>query len=217
MSNPTRQWWRLVRFGFRLLYNELAWTYDLVSWGVSLGKWRAWQRAVLPRLESRPGARVLEIAHGTGNLQIDLAAAGFDAIGIDLSAQMGRIARRKLQRRGIAPRLVRASGMHLPFRAQTFEAAVSTFPTEFIIAPETLHEVRRVLVPGGRFVIIFNGILTLGNLPARALEWLYRATGQRGPWPGNPLKAFEKAGFDANLITQELPGSAVLMVVAIRQ
>ncbi len=217
MSDPTRLWWRLVRFGFRLLYNELAWTYDLVSWAVSLGRWRTWQRASLPRLESRPGARVLEIAYGTGNLQIDLAAAGFDAIGIDLSAHMGRIARRKLRRHGITPRLVRASGMRLPFRAQTFEAAVSTFPTEFIIAPETLHEVRRVLVPGGRFVIVFNGILTLGSLPAHALEWLYRVTGQRGPWPGNLLEAFEKAGFDANLITQELPGSAVLMVIAIRQ
>ncbi|MCZ7544410.1 MAG: hypothetical protein M5R40_13175 [Anaerolineae bacterium] len=40
-----RLWWALVRFGFRLLYNELAFTYDLVSRVVSLGQWRAWQRA----------------------------------------------------------------------------------------------------------------------------------------------------------------------------
>ncbi|MCB9446672.1 MAG: class I SAM-dependent methyltransferase, partial [Ardenticatenaceae bacterium] len=41
-------WKKLIRFGFRLLYNELAWTYDAVSWLVSLGDWRSWQQAALP-------------------------------------------------------------------------------------------------------------------------------------------------------------------------
>ena len=41
-------WVTLVRFGFRLLYYELAWTYDLVSWLVSLGEWVRWHRAGLP-------------------------------------------------------------------------------------------------------------------------------------------------------------------------
>ena len=58
----------LLRFGFRLLYNELAWTYDWVSRAVSLGQWRHWQRAVIPRLS---GQRALEIAFGTGDLVVD--------------------------------------------------------------------------------------------------------------------------------------------------
>ena len=32
-----KTWWSLIRFGFRLLYNEMAFTYDTVSWVVSLG------------------------------------------------------------------------------------------------------------------------------------------------------------------------------------
>ncbi len=35
-------WVGLIKFGFRLLYQEMAWTYDWVSWLVSLGEWRRW-------------------------------------------------------------------------------------------------------------------------------------------------------------------------------
>src|SRR4051794_24693742 len=100
-------YWRLVKFGFRLLYNEMAFTYDLVSKAVSLGEWRSWQRAAIKHLNAQPGACILEIAHGTGNLQIDLRAAGFDSIGCDLSRTMGEIARAKLLRHSISPKLVR--------------------------------------------------------------------------------------------------------------
>ena len=85
-----RAWWGLVGFGFRLLYNEMAFTYDLVSWIVSLGQWRAWQRAALDHIDAPPGARILELAHGTGNLQMDLRAAGYHTVALDLSRAMGR-------------------------------------------------------------------------------------------------------------------------------
>ena len=71
MSWPRRAWRSLLRFGFRLLYHELAWTYDLVSRVVSLGQWRTWQRTALEHLAARRGDPILELAHGTGDLQID--------------------------------------------------------------------------------------------------------------------------------------------------
>ena len=70
----SQAWWALVRFGFRLLYNELAFTYDTVSWVVSLGAWRCWVDAALAHLDGQ--SPVLELAHGPGNLHIDLALAG---------------------------------------------------------------------------------------------------------------------------------------------
>jgi ubiquinone/menaquinone biosynthesis C-methylase UbiE len=216
MKRPARVWWALIRFGFRLLYNELAWTYDLVSWTVSLGKWRQWQRAAIPHLQASPQSLILELAHGTGDLQIDLAAAGLCSVALDLSRSMGRIARRKLRRAGFPPRLVRASGLNLPFPAGCFDAIVSTFPTEFIIDSRALREIRRVLKPGGRFVVVINGLLTPDAPVERVLEWLYRITGQRGPWPGDPLVNLRAAGLDGQIITEEMPGSSVLMVVATR-
>lgn len=171
---------KLIRFGFRLLYNEFAFSYDTVSSVVSLGEWRCWVQASLKHLPTDTTQPVLELAHGTGNLQIDLFRAGYRAVGCDLSPAMGRIARRKLAGQGVPARLARARAQRLPFAAAAFGAVVSTFPTDFIVARETLDEVYRVLQPGGVFVIVPNAQLSGGGAAAQGIEALYRITGQRG-------------------------------------
>jgi SAM-dependent methyltransferase len=210
----TSLWWALVRFGFRLLYNELAFTYDTVSRIVSLGQWHDWQRVALRHLNAPPGAPVLELAHGTGKFLIDLRAAGYQTFSIDVSHAMGQIARRKLHRWGYRPRLVRARAQALPFPDGRFAAVVSTFPTEFILEPATLGEVQRALRPGGRLVVVFNGLLTSSSAATGALEFAYRITGQRGPWPVDVEQRIAAAGFSAQVISEPLEHSTVLLFVA---
>jgi len=209
-----KTWWKLVGFGFHLLYNEMAFTYDTVSRVVSLGQWRSWQRTALRHLHAPPGATILELAHGTGNFELDLHAAGYHTAALDLSRAMGRITRRKLSKQGIAPPLVRAEAQALPFPAASFPAIVSTFPTEFIVDPATLAEVYRVLQPGGRLIVVFNGVLTRGSVAKDALEFAYRITGQRGPWPLNVEERIQAVGLTPTLITEELKRSAVLLFLA---
>ncbi len=205
-------WWRLVRLGFRLLYNELAFTYDWVSWLVSLGEWRCWVRVPLQHLNKRQP--VLELAHGTGNLQADFAAAGYQPIGYDLSPAMGRIASRKLRRRGFPVRLARGRAQALPFASDAFAAVVSTFPTDFIVAPETVREVWRVLQPGGIFLIVPNARLRGGGWGERAIEWLYRVTGQCGEVaPNEPIAALF-APFAVEVLTERCSRSDVTLIVA---
>lgn len=212
-----RWWWGLIRFGFRLLYNEMAFTYDGVSKVVSLGAWRCWQRASLDYLPEPGQGLILELAHGTGDLQLDLHSAGYSAIGYDLSPYMGRIASRKLRRRGLKPRFARGQAQALPFADQTFRAVVSTFPTDFIVAPETLHEVYRVLEPGGCLVIVPNGVLTGGGTIRTVLEWLYRVTGQRSGQSGTEATSFfEGYGFTVEQFEVSCPHS-VAQVIRLRK
>lgn len=226
MSITKRLWQRTVRLGFRLLYNELAWTYDVVSWLVSLGEWRRWQLAALPFVA---GPRVLEIAHGPGHMLLALARDGHQTAGLDLSEAMGRLARRRLRRAGIPAQLARGEVQRLPFAPGSFHTVLTTFPTAFIAEPETMDGVYRVLRPGGRFVIVPEGHLTGNSLLHRFIDWLFVITGQREGafavdeqryWPEHSTLwgAFERAmagaGFQLDVHHISLRRSGVTVVVA---
>lgn len=202
---------RLLIVAFRLLYNELAWTYDLVSWSVSIGQWRSWQRAALPYLR---GQRILEIAHGTGNMLLDLAALGFEPVGLDLSPTMGRIARRKIRSQGLALPLVRGRVQALPFESNSFPSILSTFPTEFIASPSALAEFYRVLQPGGVMVIVPVALITGAAQLDRFADWLFRVTGQAGDWHTQLTDLYTAAGFSTRAERIRLPRSVVVVVIA---
>jgi ubiquinone/menaquinone biosynthesis C-methylase UbiE len=175
-----RIWWALLRLGFRLLYHQMAWSYDLVSWMVSLGQWRDWQRVTLRYAR---GPRVLDLAFGTGNLMLDWHAAGVAPVGLDLSPQMVGIAARKLRARRLPLALARGRAQALPFADLVFDSVVSTFPAEFILESATLEEAIRVLRPGGLFVVVVATCLTGNDLLSRFVEWIYAITGQRPALP----------------------------------
>ncbi|MCB9422727.1 MAG: class I SAM-dependent methyltransferase [Ardenticatenaceae bacterium] len=224
-------WKKLIRFGFRLLYNELAWTYDAVSWLVSLGDWRSWQQAALPFVL---GPDVLEIGHGPGHMLLALRQAGFRVVGLDLSPYMGRQAQKRLGGghalsgvEGDVP-LIRGDVLALPVKTAVFDTVLSTFPTDYIIDPTVLLNVNRVLRENGRFIIVPEGHLTGRSLLHRFIEWLYAITGQRaGPfvvdkadnWPDHPVwqkmvERFIAAGFHLEMEQIHLPRSAVTILTA---
>jgi ubiquinone/menaquinone biosynthesis C-methylase UbiE len=207
----------LVGRAFHALYHQAAWSYDAVAWAVSLGQWRAWGAAALPYLT---GPRVLELGHGPGHLLATLAEHGFEPVGLDLSPQMGRLARR----RSPAARLVRARGQAAPFVAGSFDGALATFPTAYITDPQTVSTIFRLLRPGGRLVIVPEARLG-GRGPLKALiDWLYALTGQRGPAGDDDARSREQwwtaalapAGFGVRVVQTAVGQSAVTIVLADR-
>jgi ubiquinone/menaquinone biosynthesis C-methylase UbiE len=162
---------RLLKFAFEQLYTNFAWAYDWVSRTFFLGQWRVWQRAILPFIE---GKRVLEVGMGTGDLQLDLLRAGYEAFGVDLSPQMLRQAISKSRRLGILFRACRASACALPFPDEWFDSVVSTFPSDYIAQPATLREIGRVLRPGGRLVVVPGGKLKPRDAQGKAFEGVAR-------------------------------------------
>jgi ubiquinone/menaquinone biosynthesis C-methylase UbiE len=209
---------RLLTFAFGLLYNQLAWTYDSVSWTVSMGQWRSWQRCALPFLR---GPDVLEVAHGTGDMLIDGSAAGFRLTGLDLSPAMTRRAQRKLRRQfqqpadGRAPPLLRGRVEALPFSENTFSSLLSTFPSEFIADAAALAEFFRILQPGGAVVCVPAAYITGKAINDRLAAWLFRITGQSSAaWTEPLLARFESAGFTTRLTWVHLARSRVAVIVA---
>jgi ubiquinone/menaquinone biosynthesis C-methylase UbiE len=211
----SKMWWSLVRFGFRLLYNEMAFTYDMVSWVVSLGQWRCWQRTSMQFLPDAESGLILELAHGTGNLQIDLQQTGYHTVAFDLSPYMGRIAKRKLVKNNLVHTFVQGSAFQLPFADQSFSAIVSTFPTDFIVQSETLNEVYRVLQNESKLIVVFNGVLTGGGIVQSFLEWLYRITGQRenDDHQDYTHKYFEGCGFGVEEVTLPCKNSIARLMI----
>jgi ubiquinone/menaquinone biosynthesis C-methylase UbiE len=207
-------WQRLLSSGFRALYHELAWTYDLVAWVVSLGQWQTWVQTALSHIA---GEQVLELGHGPGHLLIALAEQGFHPVGLDPSPQMTRIAHRRLRRAGLAESLVQSHAQTLPFPANTFDSVVATFPTPFIVEAETLREVTRVLRPGGRMVVVLGARLSGRDPVSRFIEWLYFITGQREAVKGDSWKTpFAAAGLHVRGMQVKMKRSQVFLLIADR-
>ena len=197
-----------MRLFFRLLYHQLAFTYDLVAASVSFNRWKEWVRSVVPFIE---GGRVLEIGHGPGHLQRILLSRQVVAVAIDESRQMGYLAKRNTD--GSA-RLTRGLAQQLPFPNQAFDTIVSTFPADYIHDALTLAEVKRCLRSGGRFII-----LPVAWQKNPFLDWLFRVTGESPSEAVELVKAkfkepLAKAGFETEVKTLDVKSSLLLIIFA---
>jgi ubiquinone/menaquinone biosynthesis C-methylase UbiE len=225
-----------LRLFFRLLYHPFAFTYDLVSWTVSFGRWKGWILEVLPFLA---GTRILEIGHGPGHLQRILLSRGLVAVGLDESPQMGRLAKRRIEEQFRSSKrtvsrsspipysayaqnnLTRGLAQQLPFANASFDTVVATFPAEYIFHPATLTEAHRVLTETGKFVILPGAVITGRGVYDQFMAWLFRFTGQTPPNLSEIIherskEPLAKAGFQLEVHELDVKSSIVFIMVAIK-
>ncbi len=156
------------------VYGRHAWAFEALTTVLTAGRFPAWRRSALPHL---PGDGVLDVACGTGALLRELSTDASRLVGIDLSPQMGRV----FQRRTPRAAFVCASASYLPFRSGSFRAVVTTFPTRFLLAPETAREIARVLVAdadarrAGRLVVVGVYMMSRHHVIRDALAAIYGA------------------------------------------
>jgi demethylmenaquinone methyltransferase/2-methoxy-6-polyprenyl-1,4-benzoquinol methylase len=105
-------------------------------------------------LDPLPGWRVLDLAAGTGDLAFESASRpSVRVTGVDLSIPMLRVGLRKREGRRVAFACGDAEG--LPFGDAAFDAVTIGFGIRNVARLEVgLREMRRVLKPGGRAVIL---------------------------------------------------------------
>lgn len=185
---------------------EAARTYDRISPVYDL-EWLFERRCVgtgLDALAPRPGEAILEIGVGTGRALRGIArrvGPGGRAFGLDISPGMLAVTRRRLGRARVEgwTALVRGDGARLPYRPGSFDAVFMSFVLELFDTPEipaVLGDVRRVLRPTGRVVLVAMSKEGRDSPMGRAYEVLHRA------WPTLldcrpilPLRALTEAGF----------------------
>lgn len=198
---------------FDLLYNKFAWAYDLVSYLVSAGMWNTWIKIALPEIS---GSKILELGHGPGHLQLSINQANYKSFGIDLSPQMGKITKRRVSKLGQDALLVNGSGTKLPFKSGYFSDVIATFPTEYIAEERTIREIFRVLMDGGKLIIIPIAWITGKSLHHSFLRWLFKVTGQapdmtniNSLYKNDPIKNLGYS-FDSKIVS--LKNSEVLII-----
>ena len=146
---------RLVRG----VFESVAENYDLMNDLMSFGTHRVMKRMTLEMSGVRAGDRVLDLAGGTG----DLAALFAPVVGpsgtvvlADINAEMMRVGRDRLLDRGLAQvAFCQANGEHLPFPDASFDCIAIGFGLRnFTDKVAALAEFKRVLVPGGRLLVL---------------------------------------------------------------
>ncbi len=130
------------------MFDRIAPRYDALNRVLTFRMDVGWRRDAVRTLGLSAGARVLDLACGTGDLCRTLTDAGHEPVGVDFSAGMLRAAHTN------AP-LVRADAMQLPFASETFDGLTCGFALRnFAALAPMLAECSRVLRPGGRVALL---------------------------------------------------------------
>jgi demethylmenaquinone methyltransferase/2-methoxy-6-polyprenyl-1,4-benzoquinol methylase len=140
------------------MFAGIAGRYDLLNHLLSGNVDKLWRRRVARGLRSSliEGARVLDVACGTGDLSLVLARAGSaQIVGLDFCRPMLEVARRKAEADSRSIPFVEGDALRLPFADETFDAATIAFGLRNLAGVgDGLKELRRILRPEGRLAVL---------------------------------------------------------------
>ncbi len=156
----------------RSLFDTIAPRYDLLNRLLTFGMDRQWRRRAVRELRLPAGGLVYDLACGTGDLCLDLEAAGLSPVGFDLSPGMLReAAKHNASARMHAP-LVLGDALRLPTPDGRADGITCGFALRNVMDLEGLFaELARVVRPGGRVSLL--EVAEPSNPVLRAGHWVY--------------------------------------------
>lgn len=155
------------------MFDRIAPRYDALNRILSLWTDVSWRRRAIELARLGPRERAVDVGAGTGDLALGLLRASHPTsvvVGIDLSSRMLQVSSRRLARQRGRYRPTIANAESLPLPDAVVDRVISGFTLRSIgDLPRALREMRRVLRPGGRAVL-----LELSHPPHRAFARVYR-------------------------------------------
>ena len=139
----------------RAVFDSVAERYDLMNDLMSAGLHRAWKRFAVEAARVRAGDRVLDVASGSGDLARLLAGRGATVTMTDINGAMLGRGRDRMADAGLLVPAVQCDAERLPFPAGSFDLVMVAFGLRNMTRKDAaLAEMRRVLKPGGRLVVL---------------------------------------------------------------
>ncbi len=142
------------------MFDRIAGLYDRMNSVMTAGLHHQWRRRAAELAELSPGGRALDVATGTGDLALELAAhvaPGGEVVGVDFAEKMLELARAKATAPagGVRVRFESGNALALDYPNGAFDAATVGFGARnFSDLERGLSEMARVVRPGGRVVVL---------------------------------------------------------------
>lgn len=147
----------------REMFSRLAGRYDLVNDVMSFGMHRRWKRRTMRLALAGPKLprKLLDLCCGTGDLSFlaeEMGGDGVRVVGADFTLPMLAVARTRKREAAARSSFVQGDALRLPLPAAAVDAITVGYGLRNIADPAAaIREMRRVLAPGGRIVILDFG------------------------------------------------------------
>ena len=175
------------------MFNNIAWRYDFLNHFLSFGIDHYWRNQAIKTLKVNSPKIILDVATGTGDLAITALKLNPEKIyGVDISSDMLEIGRKKLLKKNLQDKieLLEVDSEKLIFEDNKFDAVTVGFGVRnFENLEKGLSEMRRVIKPGGKLVV-----LEFSQPKSAWMRALYRFYSTRiTPWLGKLISKDQAA------------------------
>ncbi|NCX95553.1 MAG: bifunctional demethylmenaquinone methyltransferase/2-methoxy-6-polyprenyl-1,4-benzoquinol methylase UbiE [Chitinophagia bacterium] len=140
------------------MFNNISQRYDFLNHFLSLGIDKHWRKKTIAAVAQVNPKHILDVATGTADLALQAATIAPNQItGIDIADQMLAVGKEKIAKAGLTHLIALETGDSeaLRFETNTFDAVMCSFGVRnFDNLERGLKEMHRVLVPGGKLVIL---------------------------------------------------------------
>lgn len=141
------------------MFDSIAPSYDWMNRAMTLGIDKLWRRKAVNMLARKNPRRIVDLATGTGDFAVALASKipSAEILGFDLSDEMVKIGRRKIEDVGLGDRITLATAdcLNLPLENNFADAVTVAYGVRnFEHLDKGYEEMFRILVPGGWLCVV---------------------------------------------------------------